>query len=118
MRPPQRSLLFFFLGPALWLPVFTAARAAPEVRTVDFINAGTQPVYALRVGHRATGEWSDDLLGPTEVVEIGDGDHVRVRLADTCWYDIRFEYGDGAAGELDDVDLCSASRVFLKGTAQ
>lgn len=118
MRPPPRSLLFLLLGPALALPVFTAAAAAPALRALDFINAATQPVYAIRIGHRATGEWSDDLLGPTEVVEIGDAQHLRVQLADTCWYDIRFEYGDGASGELDDVDLCSARRVFLKGIAR
>lgn len=118
MRPPPRSLLFLLLGPALALPVFTSAAPAPALRALDFINAGTQPVYAIRVGHHATGDWSADLLGPTEVVDVGDSQHVRVPLRETCWYDVRFEYGNGASGELDDVDLCSARRVFLKGTAQ
>lgn len=99
------------------MTVFTAAGAAPVLRALDFINAGTQPIYAIRVGHHTTGAWSEDLLGPANVVDVGDAQHMRVRLTDTCWYDIRFEYGDGAAGELDDVDLCSARRVFLKGTA-
>lgn len=118
MRPPPRSLLFLIVGPAFALPVFTAAAAAPAPRTLNFVNAGTQPVYAIRIGHRASGAWSEDLLGPTDVVEIGDAHDVRVPLQETCWYDIRFEYGDGASGELDDVDLCSVRRVFLKGTAQ
>lgn len=62
------------------LPVFTAAAAAPAVRALDFVNAGTQPVYAIRVGHHVTGAWSDDLLGPMDVVDVGDAQHVQVRL--------------------------------------
>lgn len=98
------------------MPVFTSA--APTVRALDFINAASLPVYAIRIGHHATGAWSDDLLGPTGVVDVGDSQRLQVHLQDTCWYDIRFEYRDRPAGELDDVDLCSATRVFLKETAQ
>lgn len=112
MRPPPRSWLFLILGPALAVPVCTAA--APELRPLDFINAGTQPVYAIRIGHRATGTWSGDLLGPTQVVDVGDAQRISVPLAQSCWYDVQFDYRDGVAGEVDDVDLCSASRVFLK----
>lgn len=100
------------------LPVFTAAGAAPMVRALDFINEAALPVYAIHIGHRASGAWSADLLGPADVVDVGDSQRVQVRLQDTCWYDIRFEYRDRPAGELDDVDLCSATRVFLKETAQ
>lgn len=100
------------------LTVFKPAAAAPPLRALDFINVGTQPVYAIRIGHRSTGTWSDDLLGPSSVVDVGDAQRVRVRLQETCWYDVRFEYRDGPAGELHDVDLCSANRVFLKQIAQ
>lgn len=98
--------------------VFTPASAAAALRVLDFINAATQPIYAIRIGPHGTAAWSDDLLGPTTVVDVGDAQPVRVDLRDTCWYDIRFEYQDRVAGELDDVDLCSATRVFLKETAQ
>jgi hypothetical protein len=116
MRPPRRSWLLLFLGPAFAVSVCSVAPAAPRLRTLAFINEGTQPVYAIRIGHRASGAWSADLLGPADVVDVGDAQRLRVELADTCWYDVRFEYRDGVAGELDDVDLCSANRVFLKAT--
>lgn len=116
MRPPRRSWLFLLLGPAFAVPVFSAALAAPQLRTVYFINEATQPVYAIHIGHRSTGAWSADLLGPADVVDVGDAQRLRVPLAGTCWYDVQFNYRDGVAGELDDVDLCSASRIFLKAT--
>lgn len=100
------------------LPVFTPASATPMQRSLDIINAGIQPVYAIRIGHRATGTWSADLLGPTGVVDVGAEQSVRVQLQDTCWYDVRFRYRDGRGGELDDVDLCSAVHVFLKTNAR
>lgn len=114
MRPPYCVLLFLILGPAFGLPVFASATAAPAQRAVTFINAGTEPIYAIRIGHRAAQTWSEDLLGPTSIVDVGDGQTLHVHLQDTCWYDVRFEYRGTPAGELDDVDLCSATRVFLK----
>jgi hypothetical protein len=114
MRRLYRRVLFFILGPALAAAVCVPCPAASAVRSLYVVNAGTQPVYAIRIGHRATGIWSDDLLSPTEIVDVGDSRRVHVTLADTCWYDIRFEYGDGYSDELDDVDLCSATPLFLK----
>lgn len=96
------------------LAVFGPARAAGLNRALEFINAGTQPVYAIRIGHHANGTWSEDLLGSTQVVDVGDAQRLRVQLQDTCWYDVRFEHRDGSAAEVDDVDLCSATRVFLR----
>lgn len=114
MRPPYRYLLFLFLGPVAAAAVCASAPAATADRSLYFVNAGSETIYAIRIGHRATGVWSDDLLAMTEVVDIGDSRRVRVSLQDTCWYDVRFEYSDGHSGELDNVDLCSASRIFLK----
>lgn len=114
MRPPYRFLLFLILGPALGLGVCDAAPGSSAARSLYFVNAGTEPVYAIRIGHRSTGTWGDDLLGSTQVVEVGEGQRVSVELQDTCWYDLRLEYGDGHTNEMDDVDLCSVTRVFLK----
>jgi len=114
MRPPYRVLLFLILGPAFALAVFASAPAAQPRRAVTFINAGTEPIYAIRMGHHAAGTWSEDLLGPTSVVDVGEGQTLSVELRDTCWYDVRFEYRAAPARELDNVDLCSAIRVFLK----
>ncbi len=114
MRAPYRCLLFLLLGPALTLPVFGFARAARAQRTLAFINAGAEPVYAIRIGHHETGAWSEDLLGSTDVVDVGDAQNVRVDLGGTCWYDVRFEHRGGAAQEIDGVDLCSVTRIFLK----
>lgn len=114
MRPPYCVLLFLILGPAFALAVFASAPAAQSRRAVTFINAGTEPIYAIRIGHHAAAAWSEDLLGPTSIVDVGDGQTLRVDLHDTCWYDVRFEYRGTPAGELDNVDLCSATRVFLK----
>lgn len=97
------------------LAVFGLAHAAGERRSIEFINAATEPVYAIRVGHHAEDIWSKDLLGPMRVIEIGDTQRLPVRLQDTCWYDVRYRYGDGRAREIDNVDLCSAHRVFLRG---
>jgi hypothetical protein len=98
----------------LALAVCAPARSAGIQRSLYVINAGTEPVYAMRIGHRASGAWSDDLLGSTDVVDVGEAQRVSVDLQDTCWYDVRFEYGDGHAEEVDDVDLCSANKLFLK----
>lgn len=114
MRPPYRSWLFLILGPALALAVCAPAWSAGLQRSLYFINAGTEPVYAIRIGHRSTGAWSDDLLGSTNVVDVGDAQRVSVDLQDTCWYDVRFEYGDGHSDEVDDLDLCTATKIFLK----
>ena len=114
MRSPLRVLLFLLLGPGCAVPVFAAGSLE---RHVEFVNATDQPVYAIRIGHRATGDWSGDLLGPTQVVDVGESRPVAVRLSESCWYDVRYEYRGGRAEELDDVDLCSATRVFLRGTS-
>ena len=114
MRSPYRFVLFLIVGPALALGVCKAARSAPEQRSLSIVNAGTEPVYAIRIGHRATGSWSADLLGSTQVVDVGESQRVKIELRDTCWYDVRFEYGDGHTGEMDGLDLCSATRLFVK----
>lgn len=114
MRLPRCVLLFLILGPAFALSVFASAPATPARRAVTFINAGTEPIYAIRIGHHAAPAWSEDLLGPTGIVDVGDGQTLSVHLEGTCWYDVRFEYRGTPAGELDNVDLCSATRVFLK----
>lgn len=106
--------LWFLLsiGPAPAAPVFTPA---PLVRTLSVVNAGSEPVYALRVGHHANGEWSPDLLSPTQIIDVGDARAIRVPLEQTCWYDIRAEYRDGHEEELHDLDLCTRGRqLFLK----
>lgn len=96
------------------LAVCVPASGSSLQRSLYVINAGSEPVYAIRIGHRSSGVWSDDLLGSTNVVDVGDARRVSVDLQDTCWYDVRFEYGDGHSEELDDVDLCSATKLFLK----
>jgi hypothetical protein len=94
------------------------AQPAENVHALEFVNAATEPVYAIRIGHRAAGTWSEDLLGPAQVVEVGEAERVSVRLVGTCWYDVRFQFSDGHAAELDDVDLCSATRLFVRESAR
>jgi hypothetical protein len=113
---PLFVLFFLILEPAAALAVFARAGATPLARTLHFINAGTQPVYAIRVGRRAGQAWSDDLLASNEVIDVGEEHAVRVPLGGGCRYDVRFEYRGGAAGEVDNVDLCTVNRVFLKET--
>src|SRR5690348_16681390 len=60
--------VFLLLGPVLRLGVFTPA--ASLLRTVQVINAGTEPVYSVRVGHRVTGQWSADLLDATHIIDV------------------------------------------------
>jgi hypothetical protein len=98
----------------LALAICAPARSAVVQRSLYVINAGTEPVYAIRIGHRASGAWSDDLLSFTDVVDVGDAQRVNVDLQDTCWYDVRLEYGDGHSDEIDDIDLCSVSKLLLK----
>lgn len=105
--------VFLLVGPVLRLGVFTPA-ADPMLRTLQVVNAGAEPVYSVRVGHHATGEWSADLLDATQVIDVGDGRPLRISLEQTCWYDIRAEYRDGHVEEVDGLDLCTAGRLFLK----
>ncbi len=98
------------------MPVFGPAAAAPQQRTVAFINAGTEPIFVIRIGHHATGAWSEDLLGSANVVDVGDSENLHVLLTQTCWYDVQFAYRGRAPEEIDNVDLCSATRLFLKET--
>ena len=114
MRLPNRPLFFLILGPALASSVCAVAWGATAQRILYFVNAGTEPVYAIRIGHRAAGSWSEDLLAATQVIGVGDARRVSVDLHESCRYDVRLEYGDGHTDELDDVDLCAAPRVFLK----
>lgn len=106
MRPPLCLLFFLIVGPAFVFGVFE--------RDLQLINAGTEPIYAVRIAQHGSGIWSEDLLASTAVVDVGEVQSIRVGLQGTCWYDIRLEYRDGHADEVDDVDLCSANRLFLK----
>lgn len=112
MRPLR---LFLSIGPAATLAVCSAsvAFAGESVRVLTIVNAGTEPVYALRIGHRGEKQWSEDLLLPSDVIDVGELHSVRVRFTGTCWYDVRAEYGDGHAREIDDVDLCAVKRLTL-----
>ena len=112
----RTAFCFLLLGPVLALAVFGPAAAAPQQRTVAFINAGTEPIFVIRIGHHATRAWSEDLLGSTNVVDVGDFRSLRVSLTQTCWYDVQFAYRGGAPREIDNVDLCSATHLFLKET--
>lgn len=92
MRPPSCVLLFLILGPAFALAVFAGAQAAQSKRAVTFVNAGAEPLYAIRIGHSAAGAWSEDLLGSTDVLDAGEARRLNAELQGTCWYDVRFEY--------------------------
>jgi hypothetical protein len=111
MRP---LLLFLLIGPIAALGVFTRGAVGGEsVRTVLFINAGSEPIYVIRAGHRDASQWSDDLLGATEIIDVGTGERVRVPLSVTCFYDVRAEYRDGHSQERDGLDLCASRRIVL-----
>jgi hypothetical protein len=80
---------------------------------VLFLNAGSEPVYTLRTGHRESGQWSDDLLAATQVIDVGEGQRVRIALSGTCLHDVRAEYRDGHSEERDGLDLCRSRRVVF-----
>lgn len=81
-------------------------------RTLDVVNAGSETIYALRIGHRLSGEWSDDVLD-FQVIDVGTQRRLPVLLESTCWYDVQASYRDGHVAEIDDVDLCKPHRIFL-----
>lgn len=99
---------------SLVFALLLADAAAPDLlpSTLDVVNAGSETVYSLRIGHRSSGEWSDDVLN-SQVIDVGTQRRLPVMLQSTCLYDVQASYRDGHVAEIDDVDLCKPHRIFL-----
>jgi hypothetical protein len=91
--------------------------AAPTLaQNVEFtlINASSQSLHYFYTTPSAENNWGEDLLGPDGtleagmqgIVSIGDG-------SDQCLYDFRFETGEGATLEVNEVDICTLDEYTL-----
>jgi len=80
------------------------------------VNAGDEPIFALRVGHDAVAPavavWSDDLLPFDDVIGVSAGREVKIEVDPAaCVQDLQATYRDGHAIVMKAVDLCTADRV-------
>lgn len=107
------AIAILFLQLQFGSGVFASPPSGQLHRSISFVNAGSRPIFSLRIGHAALKHWGHDLLGPTGVIAIGESRRISLRLVATCWYDVRAQYRNGHFVQLRDVDLCRARRLFL-----
>jgi len=91
--------------------LLAAAPARAATRTILVLNAGSQAIFTLRVGHEADAQWSADLLGLTEVIPVGRGRELAIDVDPAvCTYDLLASYRDGRTQE-ETADLCTLDTV-------
>jgi hypothetical protein len=96
-----------FLTAALAL----SAPAGSAGRQIMIFNYGDEPIFWVSVGHAQTAVWSGDVLGSSQVIDVGAGEIVSLPVAGQCVYDVRARYHDGDTADLAAVDLCSVSSI-------
>lgn len=88
--------------------------AAVALRSIVFVDAGSRPVYSLQTGHAASNEWSAELLGFANALDVSEGREVQIGVdASDCRQDVRATFDDGTSVVLNSVDLCAASTVRI-----
>lgn len=108
MRQCLRVLL-----PGLFAIVFASSSAWASGAGILILNEGEEPIYSLALA-QAGGDFGSDLLGPADVVEIGEGRWVRIPAGrGSCYYDMRASYRDGHTADRKRVNLCVTERIVF-----
>jgi hypothetical protein len=91
--------------------------AAPALaQTVEFtlINNSEQSLHYFYTSPSNEADWGDDLLGDTGTLEAGEEGVVTIGDgSDQCFYDFRFETGEGDLLEVAGVDICALDSYTL-----
>ena len=101
----------------VWVCGFSAAvlllgaSGQPAGREILILNRGGEAIFWVAVGHAQSKTWSGDVLRFNDVIDVGEGKTVNLRLGQACVYDLRARYRDGDTADLSDVNLCNASSV-------
>jgi len=101
-------------GLAALVLLLSALPAAAETVEFTLINNSSQSLHYFYTTPSNQGDWGDDLLGETGVLEsgmqgtvtIGDG-------SDQCLYDFSFETGEGVTLEVPEIDICTLNSYTL-----
>ena len=97
--------------------VLLAGAAPAMAETIEFtlINDSSQSLHYFYTNPSNMDEWGDDLLGEDGTLEPGEQGTVTIGDgSDQCLYDFRFETGEGAVLEVNEVDICSLSSYTLQ----
>jgi hypothetical protein len=84
-------------------------------RPILVVNAGDDAIFTLRVGHFEPADWSDDILGFSDVIDVSRGRVIRVPYdPGACSYDLQATYRNGAVVVKHNVNLCTVDRIDFK----
>jgi len=105
MHRVLRVLLPWLFG---FVCAFSPAVAGPE--RILIVNEGEEAIYSLAMAPSGAA-YSADLLGPVDVVGIGEARWIRVPGRRGCSYDVRATYGDGHTADRLRVNVCVVERI-------
>jgi hypothetical protein len=84
-------------------------------RSVLVVNAGDDAIFAVRVGHVAPADWSADILGFSDVIDVSRGLVLRIPYDPaTCTYDLQATYRNGSVVVKRNLNLCTIDRIDFK----
>lgn len=83
-------------------------------RNVIITNATGQTIWRFYGSRTSTSSWEEDILGSST---LPNGDSININFDDgtgACMFDMKAEFRDGSAKILNNVDVCSVTRVTFR----
>jgi hypothetical protein len=109
-------IMKFYLGASLAALALLVGALPAAAQNVEFtlINASSHSLHYFYTNPSNSDAWGEDLLGETGTLESGEQGTVFIGDgSDQCFYDFRFETGEGATLEVYEVDICELAEYTL-----
>jgi hypothetical protein len=98
---------------ALTMVVTSVSTAFADPRDFELVNASGHDIAEIYVAPSNMDDWGDNLIPDGKVLPSGNKVPIAFKryTEGDCYYDVKVITGDGAEGEMNQVNLCETTTV-------